>query len=216
MKDVSIYFENCGFLARYEIETLKEAVKVIDANMDLVDRNGNHFWYDMEINKEDEDDTYTDYKEPTEQEVINRIQEELNDENGHVYYGVFVNVDKFTVVPSAKTHLFSNFYIGQKVYVMHDNKIKELYVSNIMLAEKNGIKAKYHRKYMVNLPNPEKCTSYGNETVRFDTEHTPNVIFLAEKEEKGYSSDTYFNFGVYPETEVFASKKELVSHLMNE
>ena len=147
--------------------------------------------------------------------MFDRIQEELNDEDGHVYAGVFVDAGKYCVQPFSQTVLHSDFYVGQKVYVMFQNKIKEVYVSNIMLADEHGINTKYHKNYMVNLPNPEKYTNYGNETVRFDTQHTPNVIFLATNE-NGYSSDTYFDFGVYPETEVFATKKKLVEHLMGE
>lgn len=215
MKKIEVFFKDTNFVGSRELENVKDVVKVMEAGIDMANRDGLGFLSDVEVKTEDEDGIHTDWREPTEQEVFDRIQEELNDEDGHVYAGAYMDASKYSIEPFSQTVLHSDFYVGQKVYVMHNNKIKEVYVSNIMLADKNGIDTKYHKNYMVNLPNPEKYTNYGNETVRFDTKHTPNVIFLATNE-NGYSSDTYFDFGVYPETEVFATKDKLVDHLMGE
>ena len=214
MKRISVFFKDTNFVGSREVEDVKEAVKVMVAGIDMVNRDGLNFFSDVEVNTEDEDGSHVSYRHPTDKDVLDRIMEELRDKDGHVYAGAYIDASKYNVEPFSQTVLHSDFYVGQKVYVMHKNKIKTVYVSNFMLSNKHGINTKYKSKYIVNFPNPDKYTNLGNETVRFDTYHTPNVIFLAEKKEG--TTDTYIDFGVYTETEVFATKDELVEHLMVE
>lgn len=133
MKSEEIYFDATDFIGR-EVENIQEVVKGMAANMDFADQDGAGFWYDVE-----EEDGCT-YREPTEQEVFDRIQECLSN-GGKVYIGLFLNMSKYTVVPAKSTNLQSDFAIGQEVYIIQDNKIIKGKINTIQIVQsfKNNV-----------------------------------------------------------------------------
>lgn len=133
MKSEEIYFNSTDFIGR-EVDNIQEVVKGMAANMDFADQDGTGFWYDVE-----EEDGCT-YREPTEQEIFERIQECLSN-GGRVYIGLFLNMSKYTVVPAKNTILQSDFAIGQEVYIMQDNKIIKGKIDTIQIVQsfKNNV-----------------------------------------------------------------------------
>lgn len=133
MKSEDIYFEMTDFIGR-EVENIQEVVKGMAANMSFADQDGTGFWYDVE-----EEDGCT-YREPTEQEVFERIQECLTN-GGKVYIGLFLDMSKYTVVPAKCTNLQSEFAIGQEVYTIQDNKIIKGKIDTIQIVQsfKNNV-----------------------------------------------------------------------------
>ena len=112
-----------------EINTIQDAVKAQAAGLILVDKEG---WayniytiYDEETGEE---------REPTEQEIFEHITKDLS--KGKEVYACMELSPDWEVLERAKTNLKTNFYVGQQVFTMRNNKIAEMKIHRIIL-EKN-------------------------------------------------------------------------------
>lgn len=112
-----------------EINTIQDAVKAQAAGLILVDKEG---WayniytiYDEETGEE---------REPTEQEIFEHITKDLS--KGKEVYACMELSPDWEVLERAKTNLKTNFYVGQQVFTMRNNKIAEMKIHRIVL-EKN-------------------------------------------------------------------------------
>lgn len=122
-------------LVGVEINTIQEVVKAQAAGLSLLNKDGLGYEYEV-INEESGEE-----REPTEQEVFERINKDLSEGN-EVYACMFIG-DGWCVQEKAATTMRTNFYVGQKVYLMRDNKIVEdeiVYIS--LLKSKNGEECK--------------------------------------------------------------------------
>ena len=122
-------------LVGVEINTIQDVVKAQAAGLNLLNKDGLGYKYEV-INEESGEE-----REPTEQEVFNRINKDLSEGN-EVYACMFIG-DGWCVQEKAATTMRTNFYVGQKVYLMRDNKIVEddiVYIS--LLKSKNGEECK--------------------------------------------------------------------------
>ncbi len=104
-------------LVGVEINTIQDVVKAQAAGLNLLNKDGLGYKYEV-INEESGEE-----REPTEQEVFNRINKDLSEGN-EVYACMFIG-DGWCVQEKAATTMRTNFYVGQKVYLMRDNKIVE-------------------------------------------------------------------------------------------
>lgn len=112
-----------------EINTIQDVVKAQAAGLKLVDKEG----WEYSIYTIDDEET-GEGREPTEQEIFEHITEDLS-EGKEVYACMELSSD-WEVQERAKTHLTTNFYVGQQVFTMRDNKIAEMKISRITI-EKN-------------------------------------------------------------------------------
>lgn len=112
-----------------EINTIQDVVKAQAAGLKLVDKEG----WEYSIYTIDDEETGEE-REPTEQEIFERITKDLS-EGKEVYACMEISSD-WEVQERAKTHLTTNFYVGQQVFTMRDNKIAEMKISRITI-EKN-------------------------------------------------------------------------------
>ena len=112
-----------------EINTIQDVVKAQAAGLKLVDKEG---WEYSIYTIEDEETG--EEREPTEQEIFEHITEDLS-KGKEVYACMELSYD-WEVQERAKTHLTTNFYVGQQVFLMRDNKIAEKTISRIII-EKN-------------------------------------------------------------------------------
>ena len=112
-----------------EINTIQDVVKAQAAGLKLVDKEG----WEYSIYTIDDEETGEE-REPTEQEIFEHITKDLS-EGKEVYACMELSYD-WEVQERAKTHLKTNFYVGQQVFLMRDNKIAEKTISRIIL-EKN-------------------------------------------------------------------------------
>lgn len=211
MKRAFEVFEDTNFIATKEIETIEEAALLVAAGVDMADRHGNDWFYcsvKTEAPDNEEDDDALNYREPTDKEILKRIQDELNDEDGRVYAGIHFTSDSYTIERQHTTTLHSDFFVGQTVYIMYRNKIKELKVANIMLSTRK-MKLAYDCMYTV-TPKDESHIA-----MRFNaaSQEPSPMIFLAQP---AYDYGRWYDFGVMPASEVFATKEELVKHLMEQ
>ena len=109
-----------------EINTIQDVVKAQAAGLKLVDKEG----WEYSIYTIDDEETGEE-REPTEQEIFERITKDLA-EGKEVYACMELSSD-WEVQEHAKTHLRTNFYVGQQVFLLRDNKIAEKTISRIIL-----------------------------------------------------------------------------------
>lgn len=140
-----------------EINTIQDVVKAQAAGLKLVDKEG----WEYSIYTIDDEETGEE-REPTEQEIFEHITEDLS--KGKEVYACMELSPDWEVQERAKTHLKTNFYVGQQVFLMRDNKIAEKTISRIII-EKNEDK--------------EVCKLL----LAYDNAYTKGVDVFATKEE---------------------------------
>lgn len=140
-----------------EINTIQDVVKAQAAGLKLVDKEG----WEYSIYTIDDEETGEE-REPTEQEIFEHITEDLS--KGKEVYACMELSSDWEVQERAKTHLTTNFYVGQQVFLMRDNKIAEKTISRIII-QKNEEK--------------EVCKLLLN----YDSKYTNGVDVFATKEE---------------------------------
>lgn len=104
-------------LVGFEVYTIQDVVKAQAAGLSLLNKDGLGYEYEV-INEESREE-----REPTEQEVFERITKDLAE--GDEVYACMGIADDWSVQEKATTTMRTNFYVGQKVYLMRDNKIVE-------------------------------------------------------------------------------------------
>lgn len=104
-------------LVGFEVYTIQDVVKAQAAGLSLLNKDGLGYEYEV-INEESREE-----REPTEQEVFERITKDLAE--GDEVYACMGIADDWSVQEKAATTMRTNFYVGQKVYLMRDNKIVE-------------------------------------------------------------------------------------------
>lgn len=99
------------------VENIQDVVKAHAVGLFITNENG--YGYDYHI--EDEKDGVE--REPTEHEVFERIARDIAD--GNKVYACMKLSQDLCVMEDTNTTIQSDFYVGQKVYTMHKNKIIE-------------------------------------------------------------------------------------------
>lgn len=120
-----------GHMVGVEVENIQDVVKAQEIGFYLSDEQGTG--YDYTIMREDEEGNEVEC-EPTEQEIFERVSTALAD--GEKVYACMTLSPDWDVQRHANTHLTTNFYVGQQVFLMRDNKIAEKTISRIII-EKN-------------------------------------------------------------------------------
>ncbi len=114
-------------LVGIEVHTIQDVVKAQAAGLELVDKDG--WGYDYTT----DDEETGDEREPTEQEVFDRIAKDLAEDN-EVYACMYIAND-WCVQKRAATTMRTNFCVGQEVYLMRDNKIAKDKILRINLVK---------------------------------------------------------------------------------
>ena len=110
-----------------EVMNIQDVVKAQAAGLELVDKDG--WGYDYTT----DDDETGEERDPTEQEIFERITKDLS-EGKEVYACMELSSD-WEVQERAKTNLKTNFYVGQQVFLMRDNKIDKDKIIRIYLVK---------------------------------------------------------------------------------
>ena len=119
-----------GHMVGVEVENIQDVVKAQEIGFYLSDEQGNG--YDYTIMREDEEVNEVEC-EPTEQEIFERVSTALAD--GEKVYACMTLSPDWDVQRHANTHLKTNFYVGQTIYLMRDNKIAEDKIIRIYLVK---------------------------------------------------------------------------------
>lgn len=195
-----------------EVMNIPDAVKAQAAGLELVDKEG--WGYDDYTIVDDESG---EERNPTEQEMFDRIAKDLAD--GKEVYACMILANDFRVQRNAKTSLLCDFYLHQNVYTMHENKIVEGEIVYLSLA--NG-----------SLGNDAASALYGDMAEQlyynigyyFTNGRTPQIGFQREQIIKKISSLKMHAHVVLKTKkgryltrdleEIFATTDELVNNLM--
>lgn len=210
MKTITI-----GNFVGFEITTIQEVVKAQACGLVITDKDGGDYHYEFE--DEDENGDVFD-REPTDKEVFDRIAEDIA--NGHTLVaGFWLDTDKVQVVPRAAITLQTDFHIGQEVYTMRNNKIIEAKVHRLWLTQ-GGETYFENTDYLVSdivreMRNCVTTLSANMATLNYIGSRIDdykameeNMAYLVNKEKKLYK--------LVKLSDVFATKEELVKHLMEE
>lgn len=119
-----------GHMVGVEVENIQDVVKAQEIGFYLSDEQGNG--YDYTIMREDEEGNEVEC-EPTEQEIFERVSAALAD--GEKVYACMTLSPDWDVQRHANTHLKTNFYVGQQVFLMRDNKIAEKTITRVILED---------------------------------------------------------------------------------
>ncbi len=121
-------------LVGVEINTIQDVVKAQAAGLEIVNKDGWGYDYSVVIEDEDGEDSE---REPTEQEVFERITKDLAE--GDEVYACMQIANDWSVQENAATTMRTNFYVGQKVYLLRNNKIVEDEVIYINMVKGGGM-----------------------------------------------------------------------------
>lgn len=112
----------------FVVKDIKELLAAKSLGFFLVNARGEGFNEDVT----DQDEDGIEYeREPTEEEKVNQAIEELQD--GCLVYAACWLPNHYELVRDTATILQSDFYVGQEVYFMQDNKIQKGKVDTIQL-----------------------------------------------------------------------------------
>lgn len=117
-----------GHMVGVEVENIQDVVKAQEIGFYFSDEQGSG--YDYTIMREDEEGNEVEC-EPTEQEIFERVSTALAD--GEKVFACMTLSPDWDIQRHANTHLKTNFYVGQQVFIMRDNKIAEKTISRIIL-----------------------------------------------------------------------------------
>lgn len=148
-----------------EVLNIQDVVKAQAAGLELVDKEG--WGYDGTI----VDDEPDEEREPTEQEIFERITKDLAE--GKEVYACMILSEDFDVQEHAKTNLKTNFYVGQQVFLLRDNKIAEKTISRIVLEKREDCKDRECCKLL--LKNDNGYT-YGTDVFATKEELVENLM----------------------------------------
>lgn len=98
-----------------EVATIQDVVKAQSAGLYITGKDGWGYDYDIEDEENGEERT------PTEQEIFDRITKALA--AGEKVYACMTLANDLCVTKDTNTIMQSNFFVNQKVYTMHENKI---------------------------------------------------------------------------------------------
>lgn len=121
-------------LVGFEVNTFRDAVKAQAAGLMLVNKDGIGYDYPIVIEDEDGEDSE---RVPTEDEIFSRIGNDLAEDKE--VYACMTIANDWCVRETANTTMSTNFYVGQKVYLMRDNKIVEDEIIYITLVKGGGM-----------------------------------------------------------------------------
>ena len=131
----------------YKLNDIKQVVNAMAADMQICNADG--YYFDEPIEVTDPETGEETDRDPTDEEIMMRIQEAMQNEYD-VYASFYLDCGK--VVDDKMTTLQSDFYVGQIVYFMSDNKISKGTIVQIDFAhvrKGNGCvtKERYHVRY---------------------------------------------------------------------
>lgn len=115
-----------------EVKSIQDVVKAQAAGLIITDECGCRYNY-WDVDKETGEE-----REPTEQEIFDRITKDLADDE-HAVYACMEIMDGLYIAKEYNTVMHTDFYVGQKVYLLRNNKIVEDEIIYISLVRGGGM-----------------------------------------------------------------------------
>lgn len=217
MKTTEVFFHNVNFVGR-EIENVQDLVKALAAGMDICteEEEGYCRFYDKDVT--DENGNVTTYVEErkTDDELFEEMKGDL-DEGYILYAGFFLDCRQWSIKPAKYTTLQTDFSVGEEVYLLVDNKITKAKIEQIWLTKgknnlhdsdriTNAICSEFYQRNSTTYYNSSTFAYICDkiDSVRAQNESFASVIIKDRPSRLVKLSD------------LFATKEELVKHLMEE
>lgn len=216
MKTTEVFFESTNFVGR-QIENVQDLVKALAAGMDIAssDECGYPLYEDKELTDEFGNTSHEDV-ERDENEVFEEMKKDLEEGHG-LYAGLFLDGRRFSIMPAKKTTLQTDFSVGQEVYLLVDNKVVKTKIKQIWLTEgENNIQYSYRIANDICMEFYNRCQTIHHNTSTFN--YICSEIDNVKVKDKSFAS-VEFNNGrdkLVELSKIFATKEELVKHLMEE
>ena len=205
-------------LVGVEVNSIQDVVKAQAAGLVFLNKDGLNYYDYYQV----EDEETGEDREPTEQEVFDRIAKDLADDK-EVYACMHI-ADDWRVVTNTSTNLQSKFGIGQIVYTMHENKIVQGEIIYLALSdghlEEKAVNARFSdmaEKLYYFMRNCFTDSIFLREKGCYIREKIAKKLgsldmgnYVVLKTEKD-NYPTYLTRGI---KEIFATKQELVDNLM--
>lgn len=172
-------------------------------------------YFDEYVNEDDGTGNFTE-REPTENEKLERILQAFKD--GQTLYAVFC-LDCGEVVPTAATTMQTNFYVGQEVFTMNHNSVIKARVQRLWLSRGGETYFKDSdyitsdivremRNCVTTLSANKSTLDYISSRINACKAMEDDFAYLVNKEKNFYK--------LVKLSEMFATKEDLVKHLMEE
>ena len=175
--------------------------------------------FDDDVEVTDDDGNVTE-REPTENEKIERILKAFN--NGIVLYAVF-KLDCGRVFSDLPTTFQSKYAVGQKVFIMMDNKIVSGRIVLISLSDYEDDKklyVDYHSRdigeEIYNIVSANLCPTRYLDYASFSESDRINRILKVALNKNYVVLEIGRNYVSRSLGDIFSSKEELVKHLMEQ
>lgn len=215
MKTTDVFFKDSNFVGR-EIENVQDLVKALAAGMNIANADGCGYcpFGEREVTDEDGDSHYEEY-EKTDEELFDEMQSDMK-YGDKVYAGFFLDSRNYNIKPAAETTLQSNFYVGQEVFTMRDNKITKATISHIWLSK--GEEYYSSTRTMVSdiireMRNCMTTLSANDATIRYIENKIDKVKIMNASMAFVKSAEVNCLVNL---SDIFATKEELINHLMEE
>ena len=177
--------------------------------------NESEYYFDENVEEDDGTGNFTE-REPTENEKLERILQAFN--NGDELYATFW-LDCGEVVPNAATTLQTDFRIGQEVFTMRDNKITKVKIHRLWLSEGRDvcrITDMLVADIMREMHNCVTTLSANDATINYIKSMIDGVSIKDGSMAYVANVEGSVKFSLVMLSELFATKEELVKHLMEE
>ena len=213
----TIYFENSNVIG-FEVTTANDVIKAQELGLYICNKDEDYF--DSYVTEQDEDGNETE-REATKDERTERMIKALRE--GQQLYATFDFDDSdMRAVQNSATILASDFYIGQTVYTMQDNKIVSGTILYLSLSQSKDKKEPYidvRATHIVEVvynycatQSNNYCSDFWNltpthkqevrELVRKSLNDNSVVLCIKNRNEARQMS------------EIFATKEELINNLL--
>lgn len=204
----------------FEVKDIKDILAAKSLGMGICDEDA--YYFDEYIIEEDEDGEEVD-REPTDNEITNRIIEGMKD--GAKIYATCRVPKGFTLVNDTNTTLQSDLFVGQHAFAMVDNKITEVRIIYISLSKGDVSKGDMDSAladvaeklyYTIGFCFKSSLESYVPSDKEKVIKNSVRKYAMGNQVIACYSKNNNAIYDTFPLEEVFATKEELVKHLMEE
>ena len=172
-------------------------------------------YFDEYVKEDDGTGNFTE-REPTENEKLERILQAFKD--GQTLYATFL-LDCGEVFPTASTTMQTDFYVGQEVFTMNHNSVIKARVQRLWLSRGGETYFKDSdyitsdivremRNCVTTLSANKSTLDYISSRINACKAMEDDFAYLVNKEKNFYK--------LVQLSEMFATKEDLVKHLMEE
>jgi len=172
-------------------------------------------YFDEYVKEDDGTGNFTE-REPTENEKLERILQAFKD--GQTLYATFL-LDCGEVFPTASTTMQTDFYVGQEVFTMNHNSVIKARVQRLWLSRGGETYFKDSdyitsdivremRNCVTTLSANKSTLDYISSRINACKAMEDDFAYLVNKEKNFYK--------LVKLSEMFATKEDLVKHLMEE